>query len=212
MTTQLRVYNAALRLLGERRLTSTSEARDSRYHLDDAYTEVKALCLEQGYWNFAMRAVSLTSSSSITVSFGFEYAFEKPTDWVRTYIVSENEMLEQWASHFSEEAGIWYADTTPLYSRYVSNDSSYGLDLAKWTQSYADYVAAELALSVAPSISSMSSEKFETLVKVRDRARAKAMTHDAMDEPPVSPPQGAWVRSRGGTQHVKSLATGMRFY
>jgi hypothetical protein len=212
MTTALRVYNGALRLLGERRLTSTSEARDARYHLDDAYTDVKALCLEQGYWNFAMRAVSMTSSSSITVSFGYEYAFEKPTDWVRTYIVSDNEMLEQWTTRFNEEAGIWYADTTPLYARYVSNSTSYGYDLTLWTQAYAEYVEAELAIAIAPTVSSMSSEKMEMLVKARDRARAKAMAHDAMDEPPVGPPLGSWVRSRGGNQHVRSLATGMRFY
>lgn len=212
MTTALRVYNGALRLLGERRLTSTSEARDVRYHLDDAYTDVKALCLEQGYWNFAMRAVSMTSSSSITVAFGYEYAFEKPSDWVRTYIISDNEMLEQWTTRLNEEAGVWYADTTPLYCRYISNDSSYGYDLAKWTQAYADYVSAELAIAIAPTVSSMSSEKMQLLIAARDQARGKAMTHDAMDEPPVGPPMGSWARSRGGNQHAKSLATGMRFY
>jgi hypothetical protein len=212
MTTALRVYNGALRLLGERRLTSISEARDARYHLDDAYTDVKALCLEQGYWNFAMRAVSMTESATLEVAFGFEYAFEKPSDWVRTYIVSDNEMLEQWTTRFNEEAGVWFADTTPLYARYISNSASYGYDLSLWPQAYADYVSAELAISAGPSISSMSSEKLEGLMKIRDRARAKAMTHDAMDEPPVGPPMGSWARSRGGNQHAKSLATGMRFY
>jgi hypothetical protein len=212
MTTALRVYNGALRLLGERRLTSTSEARDARYHLDDAYTEVKALCLEQGLWNFAMRAVSMTSSATITPDFGFEYAFEKPSDWVRTYIVSENEMLEEWCTHFNEENGVWYADTTPLYARYVSNDSTYGLDLALWPQSYAEYVAAELAVAVGPTISSMSSDKLEMLYKIRDAARSKAMNHDALQEPPAAPPTGTWVRSRGGIRRAKSLATGMRFY
>jgi hypothetical protein len=199
-------------LLGERRLTSTSEARDVRYHLDDAYTDVKARCLEQGYWNFAMRAVSMTESGSITVDFGFAYAFEKPTDWVRTYIVSDNETLELWTNRFQEEAGVWYADVTPLYARYVSNSTSYGYDLALWTQTYADYVAAELALSVGPSISTVSSEKLSEVEKARDKARAKAMSHDAMDEPPVAPPLGSWSRARGGNYHTKSLATGMRFY
>jgi hypothetical protein len=212
MTTVLRVYNGALRLLGERRLTSTSEARDVRYHLDDAYAEVKPRCLEQGYWNFAMRAVSLTSSGSITVDFGFEYAFEKPTDWVRTYIVSDNETLERWTNRFQEEAGVWYADVTPLYARYVSNDTSYGYNLGLWTQTYSDYVAAELALDVAPTISTMSSDKLADIEKARNAARSKAMNHDAMDEPPVSPPFGTWTRSRGGNQHVKSLSGGMRFY
>jgi hypothetical protein len=173
---------------------------------------VKALCLEQGYWNFAMRAVSMTESATLEVAFGFEYAFEKPSDWVRTYIVSDNEMLEQWTTRFNEEAGVWFADTTPLYARYISNSASYGYDLSLWPQAYAAYVEAELAIAVAPTVSSMSSEKMKLLVDARDRARDKAMTHDAMGEPPVGPPLGSWVRSRGGNQHVRSLATGMRFY
>lgn len=212
MTTLIRVYNAALRHLGERRLTSTSEARDARYHLDDAYQEVKPRCLEQGQWNFAMRAVSMTASGTLTPAFGFAYAFEKPTDWVRTYIVSDNEMLEQWTTRFNDEAGVWYADVTPLYARYVSNDTSYGYNLGLWTQTYADYVAAELAFTAGPSISTTSASKLEELEAIRNAARSKAMGHDALDEPPVGSPMGSWARSRGGNQHVRSLATGMRFY
>lgn len=199
MTTLLRVYNEALRHLGERRLASTSEARDARYHLDDAVTEVKAKCLEAGYWNFAMRAIEQTASGTLTPAFGFSYAFEKPSDWVRTYIVSPNEWLGEWVSRFNDEAGIWYAQINPIWAKYVSNDTSYGYDLSLWPQSFAGYVAAELALAVAPSISSTSADKLADLKETVKRTKSSALAKDAMNEPPVAPPHGSWVRSRGGS-------------
>jgi hypothetical protein len=38
-----------------------------------------------------MRSVAVDSSVSLTPSFGFSYAFEKPTDWVRTNVMSAME-------------------------------------------------------------------------------------------------------------------------
>jgi hypothetical protein len=199
MTTQLRVYNAALAHLGERRLTSTSEARDHRYHLDDSYTEVKARCLESGMWNFAMRAVTIDASVLITPEFGFDHAFEKPSDWVRTYIASATEDLAEWLNRFNDEAAVWYADVDPIYVKYVSNSgSAYCCDLKVWPQSFADYVAIELAIAVAPTISSSSGEKLEILERYRKRIRSTAMTKDAANEAPVFPPTGSWTRSRTG--------------
>lgn len=212
MTTLIRVYNEALRHLGERRLVDASEARPARYHLDDAITEVKARCIEAGYWNFAMRSVSVTESLTLTVAFGFAYAFEKPTDWVRTYIVSTNDSLDLWASPFNDEGGIWYADTTPLYVKYVSNDSTYGYDLGLWTQSFSSYVAAELALAVGPTIKSMSADSMEVLEKTVKRLKSSAMAKDAMNEGPVFPPTGSWVLSRDGGRLSKAVTGGRRFF
>lgn len=209
MASKLAVYNEACRLVGERRLSSLTEARDVRYHLDDEYALVIDYCLEQGIWNFAMRSVSMTASGSITVAFGYQNAFEKPTDWVRTYQMAVNENFEPLLNDYKDEAGVWYADATPLYCRYISNDTSYGGDLAKWSPSFAFYVACRLASKIAPPISSMSAEKLDLLEKQETRARRDARSKDALNEPPLRQPSGSWVSSRlGRVQRPRSTTLG----
>ena len=212
MATKLAVYNEALRLLGERRLTGLTEARDARYHLDDVYGTATLYCLEQGYWNHAMRAVSMTASLSIEPEFGFSDAFERPSDWVRTYIISPTSDLQQWVSPFNDEAAVWYANTAPLYAKYVSSDSAYGMNLGNWPETFAFYVAARLALMTCPTISSGSAEKLETVMKIEKKARLDARSKDAMGEPPAFPPAGTWSQSRSrGMRRPRTTNGGMIF-
>lgn len=212
MSTKLGAYNEALRILGERRLSSLTETRDHRYHLDDAYDRVLAYCLEQGFWNFAMRSVQIDASGSLDPAFGFTFAFEKPSDWVRTYIVSESDRLDCWPGVFTDEAGIWYADSDPLWAKYVSNDATYGANLGNWPETFGHYVACRLAVETCPSISSGSSEKLDMATKRERRAKADARAKDAMNEPPGFPPMGTWARSRiSGARAPRSTAGGMRF-
>ncbi|MCC6172071.1 MAG: hypothetical protein IT481_08585 [Gammaproteobacteria bacterium] len=198
MTTLLRIYNGALRHIQEGRLTSTTESRAARYHLDDAVAEVKAACLEAGFWNFAMRAVEMDASTGITPEFGFTYAFSKPDDWVRTYIVSPNDQLERWLPRFNDEAGVWYADQTPIWAKYVSNAAGYGLNIAAWPQSFCDYVMIELALAAGPAVRALSDDLLMSLERTRKRLKSIALAKDAMNEAPVTPPHGSWVGARGG--------------
>ena len=198
MTTKILVYNQALRLMGERRLTSVTEARDARYHLDDAYSEGLGYCLEQGFWNFAMRAAQLDASAVVEPSFGYEHAFTKPSDWVRTYALSSSENLTPPLLNYNDEAGYWYSNVDPIFIKYVSNDSSYGADLALWPETYALYVSCRLAVMTAPSICKASESKMDELLTREKRARVDARSKDAMNEPPSFPPQGSWAQARGG--------------
>lgn len=201
MSTKLELYNEALGLLGERRLTSLTEARDHRYHLDDAYAKALEYCLEQGYWNFAMRTVTITPSSSITVAFGYTRAYEKPTDWVRSYILSASPSLDPplLDRQYVDEADIWYADCNPLYVKYVSNDATtYGAVLANWPETYAFYVACRLARMICPIVSSGSADKIEQAEEREKKARLDARNKDAMNEPTKFPPRGSWSQSRMG--------------
>jgi hypothetical protein len=76
MASKLSIYNGALLALGERKLSSLTEARGSRRRLDSVWDDggVKS-CLQAGFWNFAMQSIELTYSPSITPAFGYRYAF-----------------------------------------------------------------------------------------------------------------------------------------
>lgn len=197
MTTKLALYNDALLILGEEKLASLSEARAPRYALDDAYDAALRYCLEQGFWNFAMRAVQADSSASVTPTFGYTYAFTKPDDWIRTYRVGDNEQIDPFLEDYVDEPNYWFANCDPLYVKYVSSDTAYGLDLSIWPETFADYVAHYLAKRTCRRIT--GSHPSDDLIRDERRARADARSKDAMNEPPGRPPTGSWVTSRGST-------------
>lgn len=213
MASKLGLYNEALGHLRERRLASLTETREPRRVLDDYYDGVLAYCLERGFWNWAMRAVEIDASDAITPQFGYANAFEKPEDWVRTYTISDSDMLAPPLLEVIDEGSIWYADCDPLYVKYVSDNAAYGMDLGVWPASFADYVALRLALRAGPRIASVSADTLEYLRTEERRALAAAMSKDAMDEPPGIPPRGTWATARGGGRGPggKSFSSGMRF-
>jgi hypothetical protein len=198
MTSQLALYNESLAYLGERKLGSLSENREPRRVLDDFYSSTVNYCLARGFWNFAMRAVSMTASATITPQFGYTFAFEKPSDWVRTFMVSDNENFYPLLARYNDEAFVIYCDAAPLYFKYVSNNASYGLNLAAWPETFADYVALRLAYRAAKRIKNAGADEVESLMKQAIRACSVAGGVDAMDEPPMQPPTGTWAQSRAG--------------
>src|SRR5690349_21802567 len=110
MTDKLTLYNDALLILGERKLASLAEAREPRRALDDAYDLTLRYALEQGYWNFAIRAVQLAASASVTPAFGYMHAFTKPADFVRVVEQSASETFSPplIGKEIVDEPGYWY--------------------------------------------------------------------------------------------------------
>lgn len=207
MATKQAVYNGALRALGERRLASLTEDRASRRELDDAYDDVVATCLEAGYWNFAMRTVELEASTDVTPEFGLTYAYEKPTDWVRTYKMSANERFDPPLEEYHDEGSYFFCDVEPLYLRYVCNATDAGMNLALWPRSFTAYVELALARAVCPNVSS-SAEAREMLAKDLRKAKADALAKDAMNQAVEFPPTGTWVQSRDGGLRTRSRWNG----
>lgn len=195
-TSQLVLYNKALRHLGERRLASLSEAREPRRLLDDEYNDALNYCLGQGYWNHAMRTVSINHDTGVTPPFGLTYAFAKPSDWIRTHSVSADEFFTLPDLKYVDEAQYWYSNNDPIYVRFVSNDASYGLNLSIWPDTFTEYVAIYLARKISRHLTS-SEELILSLKKDERSYRIDARSKDAMNEPTQFPPRGTWVRSRG---------------
>jgi hypothetical protein len=203
VASKLGIYNAALLILGERKLSSLSEAREPRRALDDAYDDGVGYCLERGFWNFAMRAIQADSSASVTPTFGYNYAFAKPSDFVRLHSFGGTETFDPPLMTVVDEPNYWYANVDPLFVRYVSNDTAYGLDLSLWSETFSDYVANRLAVKTCKRITGKAPDGDMKLDE--KKARAVALSKDAMDEPPGFPPRGSWVNSRLGSFSDRSL-------
>lgn len=201
---KLYIYNNALLRMSERSLASLTENREPRRVLDVFWgtdDKIVKYCLEKGDWNFAMRSVQLEPDSEIELAFGWTLAYPKPDDFRRLNALSPDERFSKESTltddQYADEAGFWMTDYDPLYSRYVSDDTDYGLDSAKWTENFSEYLAARLA--------SMSVYKITNDKALRDRLKAEegdalraATSVDAMQEGVKFPPRGSWVRARSG--------------
>jgi hypothetical protein len=198
VTTQLSLYNGALLLCKERFLSSLSEEREPRRLLDHVYSNggVK-FCLEQAQWHFAMRTVMVDYESSIEPDFGYRRAFTKPTDWVLTSAVCEDEFFNAPLTRYFDESGYWYSDLDTIYVRYVSNDTDYGMDLNKWPESFREFVEAHFASKIIGKLSG-SEEKTEEMLKLRQKLMLIAKNKSAMADSTKFPAPGSWSMARSG--------------
>ena len=197
MTTKQELYTGALYALGSRKVLTTENV-EARRALDDVYDGVLATCLEAGSWNFAMETVELAADTGVTPNFGYTKVFAKPSDWVRTHAISGDEYLHFPLMQYYDDSNFWSADVTPIYVRYVSDDTGLGLDLTRWTQAFTRYVELELAERVCMRLT-QDKGLWEQLKKDRDQARKRALNRDGMDESqPKFKPAGSWTESRYG--------------
>lgn len=197
MVTKLQVYNQALIQLKQSALADLTEEIEARYVLDNLYDAVTKEMLEKGHWTFAMRSVSITEDTSITPAFGYSMAFNMPDDWVRTYALSMNEFFNPLYYDWLEEAGLLFANSGPIYLRYVSNNvSGFGMDLTRWTGRFTKAVAFELAWRGAPKISGSSDSFLEKLEGDAARAVDEALQFEALREPGKQLPEGRWNAAR----------------
>lgn len=198
MPTQLAIYNGALRLCRDRRLSSLTESREPRRLLDDAWSDGRTegsvnRCLELGQWAFATRTIELYASPSVEPAFGYRYAFDQPEDMVDICGMFTDEYTTRPLLRYHDESKFWYADIDPIYVSYVSNHTSYGADLSRWPQTFADLVEADLARQICGSITGADSAKVE---REYDRRLTLAKSGDAMRKPTKFMPPGSWNLAR----------------
>ncbi len=200
-TTKLEIYQRAILHCKQTPVTSLTEANEARRLCDVHYAPMLQCLMEGGFWTHAMRTVSITTNTGVTPAFGYAYAFDTPSDFVRLYMVSLSENMIPPLDHqlggnaYLIEAGYIWADSTPLYVRYTSNDSNYGLDLTKWPERLTEAAATELAYRIVPKLTGSSELKSE-LFELKADALGKANTFEALQQPTQVARAGRWVTDR----------------
>lgn len=200
-TSQLELYNGALDHLGQRRILSLTDESDegqARRSLDGVWNsgKFKDRVLGMGLWNFAIRTLALTYSPSVDVPFGYSYAFDKQSDWIRTAAVSSDPMFNTLLD-YEDSSEYWFAHPDTIYVKYVSNDAAFGYDLSLWPESFTAFVEAYLAWRVAMPITNDTGLR-DHLWGLQKKLGSEARAIDGANEAVAYPPSGSWVRSRFG--------------
>lgn len=197
--TKLSLYNQALMLSGARSLASLTENRESRRVLDQVWDDgAVEYCLEQGFWEFAIRTQMMTYDPSITTEFGYRYAFLKPDDYIRTYAICSDDNFDCPIIRYSDEDAAWFTDYDTIYIQYVSNDTDYGYNYSAWPETFNYLVQLCLATQICERLSQNASKK-ERLDKAYKKALIDARSKSAMNKPARFTPPGSWssARNRG---------------
>lgn len=203
MTTKLQLWNGALIALGADRLSDTGDPVEGARELTAVHNQVVAECIAAGSWNFSMETVKIDADTGVTPEFGYAEVFAKPSDWVRTIAVSLDERFSTPLMQYYDDDDVWSADATPIYVRYVSNDTGLGLGLSHWPATFTRFVELELAARVGPRLTQTAS-MVEKVEERRDKARRRALNVDAMNEPqPKFPPPGSWTAARWGSSGAR---------
>ena len=198
MATRLGLVNAVLVELGSRRVVDTGESNEAVEDILAIYDQTVEECLAAGSWNFAMETVKAEADTGVTPEFGFTEVFAKPSDWVRTMGVSLDERFDVPLLQYYDDATYWSADSTPIYVRYVSDDTGMGLGLTRWPAAFTRYVELELAFRACMIVTQNAGFK-EQIEKGRDKAKKIALNHDAMNEAqPKFLPPNSWTLARAG--------------
>lgn len=205
-TDRLKIYNGALRLCRARAIASLTVNEEARRLLDNVWNDGGVrYCLERGQWRFAMRATMLTPDPAVTPSFGYPNAYPKPTDWIDTSAVCQDEFFNTPLTQYADEVGYWFASINPIYVKYVSDDPLFGSNLSNWPVSFTEYVKAYFASQIVGKLAQDESVVSALLGPKRDgtggivqSTLVTAKNRDAMAGPTTFPAQGSWTRARMG--------------
>lgn len=208
---KLSIYQGACLILGERKVMSLTENREARRAFDDVWDRGGVrTCLQNGLWNHGIRTYKYEYSPSVEPEFGFRRAFNKPDDWVRTVAMCEDEYFRVPLLDYQDEGGYWYADLDTIYARFVSDDTSFGMDYSKWGEKFTRYVEYYFAWCACYRITQDQNKKLD-VEKDMKKALDEAKSTDAMDEATVMLPPGSWSKSRYGRRSRLDRGSRTRF-
>lgn len=202
---KLQLYNGALLMLGSRKLASLTEEVESRRVLDQIYDNggIRRV-LQHGFWKFGMRTIRLEYDPDFTTPFGYTYTFDMPSDLVRLYSLCSDEFFTTPVQLYQDDGTHWFCDLTQLYIRYVSDGDDYGMDYAKWPESFREYVEGYFALKAVKRITDAKADA-EDLARDVHLLKIKAKSEDALREP-----TGLTVPS--GWSVARSYSSNSRYY
>lgn len=195
MPTKLSVFNEALRILGQTRLTTPDAETEHGRQLRDAYDGAVMTCYESGNFNHTIKRVEL-SRLGTTPAWGYQYYYGLPTDFLRVAEISASGVPNDPLVDYEIEDGGLATDSDKVYLKYVSSELLV-LTPGEWSQSFADFVSATLALRVAPKV---ASSNIELAMEHEKRYRAKALSLDAIQNPPARRIPGRWASAARGAR------------
>lgn len=161
------------------------------------YHQVRRARLRSHSWNFAVKRVQITPSSSNTPLFGFTHAYEKPSDFIRFLGRYDDNGLRIGIDSDYEIEGNFILlngdDSSAINIRYIYDFTH----VAKMDPLFVHLFALDLAIVMAPKFSA-SEARLGSLIKLQGEAEAKATAIDGQERPPRRMQRSKFIDARRG--------------
>lgn len=190
MPSRLDTMNSALRILGQTLLVSPDAALESARQLNGAWNSAVGAAYEITNWTFTLKRIMLPRSADVP-AFGYDYYYDLPGDWARTAYISATGIPDDHLRDYATESGKIATNADQVYFRYVSRDLM-SLTPGSWSQSFADYVSAQLAIRTAPKLNPSA---LEAASQFEQKYRVQAVSGDAVKNPPARRLRGSLARA-----------------
>lgn len=183
------VCNKALIKIGADPVLNLSSPGKNAKTCNRIYSQILDAAVSIHPWNFAFKRVILAPLTT-TPAFGWDYAFQKPTDCVR--ILGCGEDWENYPEPYKEEEdGTILANTDTLYLVYIKRVTNHNFFPPYFVEYLAAYLAAELAVPIADDKDLKKSMETEAVIKL-----SQARFADASAGTPAEVSANIWIDAR----------------
>ena len=192
MPTKLSVFNDALGMLGQPLMNTDLDPGEDGDTLRGHWETKVAFAHEKTAWDHAKvqwKAPRLATKPE----FGYDYYYQLPPKFARLVSISETGMVGDDLLDYDIIDGKIATNVASVYATCVTTDSLERI--RSKTESFAHYVATEIALAAAPRINSSA---IEAITKERKKAQSDAGGLDAAQGPPRRRPHGTWSKAARG--------------
>ena len=190
MVSTVDICNLALDELGEAAITALDEGSPVANLCQRNFGPARDQVLRAHPWNFAVARRKLARLAAAP-AFGFQYAYQRPTDWLRTLSVHASAGGTDNVP-FRMEGDRFLTDAPDLYLRYVARIE----DPNRYDPLFTDALAMRLAARLTKAITQSTGEKERIEALYRDALR-KARAVDGVEDFPEAVPDGSWSAVRG---------------
>lgn len=196
--TAVSIASNALLRLGAETISSFDEADQDGSNIERArlaanlWPTVRQQILRAHLWNCAIKRVMLSPLAD-TPEFGWGYQFQRPSDWIRTVSVGDDDCDR---FNFRAEGGRFLSNEPRIPLVYVfDNDNP-----ATYDASLIGVLELAMAAALAYPVTN-STSLAEAMSQAMTQALIQARAYDAQDEPPQTLGDFPLLQARFGGRH-----------
>lgn len=198
MASEIQIANRALTKLGAARIISFDDDNKQGRAIKSCFYDLRDDELRSHRWSFAMKRTSLPADSAAP-AYGYQKQYTLPADFLRLDMVNDeypsaimdNYIGAEWNDWTMEGGKILTNFDAPLKLRYIAKIT----DPSLWDVNFREALACRIAAELAEDLT-QSNQKRQLAWDEYKVAVNKAVKTNAIEKPPVMPPDDQWVISR----------------
>lgn len=198
MASEIQVANRALTKLGAARIISFDDDNKQGRAIKSCFYDLRDDELRAHRWSFAMKRTTLAADADAP-AYGYKYQYTLPADFLRLDMVNDRYPSAIMDNYIGAEYNDWTIeggkiltdDSGEMKLRYIARVT----EPNAWDVNFREALSCRIAAELAEDLT-QSNQKRQLAWDEYKRAITQAVRTNAIEKPPVMPPDDQWVISR----------------